>query len=168
MKNKKLWERICNFGFDSPQDEKKFHHRLQERYDWDEFYALHVISEFRRFCYIWALGNRVSPSTAIDECWHMLILDTQLYKTFCDEVLGTFFHHLPEKIGSEKKKYQDWHEKNREIYMQEFGNPPPEAVWQNYRIISVNTYEKLIIPKKQAVAVVVIMGVMLIGFLMFV
>ena len=46
------------------------------------------------------------PSKAADALWHEFILDTNAYKTFCDEAFGEFFHHIP-ATSMQKNVYAD-------------------------------------------------------------
>ncbi|GAU65071.1 hypothetical protein SSP35_01_04080 [Streptomyces sp. NBRC 110611] len=39
---------------------------------------------------------RLVPSRAVDEGWHALILNTEIYAALCDR-LGAFIHHRPEE-----------------------------------------------------------------------
>lgn len=35
------------------------------------------------------------PSKVVDVCWHVFITDTRHYQQFCDDVFGSFLHHMP-------------------------------------------------------------------------
>jgi hypothetical protein len=39
---------------------------------------------------------RIAPSPVVDEGWHALVLDTQLYAALC-EAVGGFVHHYPQR-----------------------------------------------------------------------
>lgn len=44
----------------------------------------------------------IAPSPVVDEGWHALVLDTQLYADLCERLGGGFVHHVPERPdGSE-------------------------------------------------------------------
>lgn len=48
-------------------------------------------------------GNRLAPSPIIDIGWHVFILYTHEYKTFCDQHAGRFIHHVPEDAPGSPK-----------------------------------------------------------------
>ena len=46
-----------------------------------------------------------SPSLPIDDVWHRFILSTRRYRSFCDEVYGRYFDHVPgeSRAGSRRR-----------------------------------------------------------------
>lgn len=56
-----------------------------------------AIEEFRKYLTLLALGHRgvAMCSSVVDEVWHVFILFTQDYASFCQDVYGQFIHHRP-------------------------------------------------------------------------
>lgn len=42
-------------------------------------------------------GASIAPSPVVDEGWHALVLDTQLYAELCERLGNGFVHHVPER-----------------------------------------------------------------------
>lgn len=46
-------------------------------------------------------GHPTPPSERVDMYWHKFILDTRLYRRFCDDVFGEYLHHdVPASDGA--------------------------------------------------------------------
>jgi len=60
-----------------------------------------AIWEFRRFMGLCVLSPEPvgMVSRYVDEVWHTLILHTQLYAAFCEQIFGHFAHHEPTPRG---------------------------------------------------------------------
>jgi hypothetical protein len=57
----------------------------------------------------WPTELIILPQIA-DWAWHELILDTERYRTICNEVFGTFLHHIAQTIHpDEPAPYEDSH-----------------------------------------------------------
>ena len=58
-------------------------------------------AEFREFLCTYVddpEGHPMPPSEGVDMYWHKFILDTLLYRRFCNDVFGFYFHHsVPEE-----------------------------------------------------------------------
>lgn len=73
--------------------------QMKKRHDIDD--AEELENKFRRF--MKALLNTkangenkpLSPHPEIDEYWHEFILDTPRYHVFCEEIFGSYQHHVP-------------------------------------------------------------------------
>lgn len=62
--------------------------------------AERIVSQAIAFVATAAAGAEgIAPSRVVDEGWHALVLDTQLYERLCDRV-GGFVHHQPERSGA--------------------------------------------------------------------
>lgn len=47
------------------------------------------------------------PLLVLDDMWHVFILHTRDYMTFCERYFGEYFHHEIEPIGSEHQVEED-------------------------------------------------------------
>ncbi|GAB2929522.1 hypothetical protein [Streptomyces mayteni] len=62
--------------------------------------AERIVSQALAFVATAAAGAAgIAPSRVVDEGWHALVLDTQLYERLCDR-LGDYVHHQPERPGA--------------------------------------------------------------------
>jgi hypothetical protein len=67
-----------------------------ERYGSDLQNADEIFKDTIEFLWTSAIGSKtLSPSKEIDDMWHVFILHTKDYETFCKEQLGKFVHHTP-------------------------------------------------------------------------
>jgi hypothetical protein len=129
-----LWLRICKHDLDRAAA-YPFTARLAAENGWSALYALQVIEEYRRFCFLAAAaGHPVSPSDAVDQAWHLHLLYTDDYwNVWCTQVLCHQLHHGPTKGGlTETKKYGDWYGHTLESYRIFFRCTPPENLWPPY------------------------------------
>jgi hypothetical protein len=64
--------------------------------------------EFKRFLALPLLypkeASQFVPSLPLDALWHAFILNTQLYRHFCDKVYGEYLDHIPGKSRKETKR----------------------------------------------------------------
>lgn len=73
--------------------------RMKERHGVEN--ADELEDKFRRFVkaqlQMKAKGDDtpLSPHPETDEYWHEFILDTPRYQLFCEEIFGSFRHHIP-------------------------------------------------------------------------
>jgi hypothetical protein len=60
------------------------------------------------------------PDVDVDELWHRMILHTQWYCKFCDDIFGTYYHHTPEPDASHlNQQNRDRSEKLMQYWFQE-------------------------------------------------
>lgn len=106
----------------------RFIEELMNQCMWTEEYAIRVIEEYKRFCYV---GRNVSavPSQEIDLVWSLHLLYTEEYwEYFCPKILGMRLHRYPSDYDSAlRHKYLD----TIMSYSKEFGSMPPEDIWPN-------------------------------------
>lgn len=122
-------EAILNFQIDDPTSEFKFSDRLASENLWTKEYALECIEEYKRFMFLAALGNKVTPSVQVDEAWHLHILYTQSYRELCN-IIGRFIDHGPTKGGkAEDDKYMEQYVSTLNLYSKEFERMPPRHIW---------------------------------------
>ncbi|MBC9928862.1 hypothetical protein ICL07_00655 [Chitinophaga qingshengii] len=129
-----LWLRIVAFQLDDPTAALPFSRKLARENKWDATFTQRAIAEYRRFIYLCCISpTGASPSTVIDEVWHLHLLYTQNYwEEFCEKALGRKLHHHPSKGGPpEKDKHDDWFLQTLRLYKAVFGESPPTDIWYN-------------------------------------
>ena len=72
-------------------------------------------------------------SEKVDTLWHYQVLHTQEYRKFCQDVFGTFLHHVP-ILPDEKPQYASKYIRTRELYAKPFGEPPADLWGDNAQI----------------------------------
>lgn len=127
-----LWTRITRFALDDPRSRLPFSLRLARENGWSRHFAIGVIGEYKRFCYLAIrAGHGVTPSDQVDQAWHLHLLYTKSYwDDFCGGVLGRPLHHNPTRGGPhESAKFHDAYEKTLASYRRVFGREPPPDIW---------------------------------------
>ncbi|HTF02425.1 MAG TPA: hypothetical protein VK826_00305 [Bacteroidia bacterium] len=70
----------------------------------------------------------VSPSSVIDQVWHLHLIYTKSYDTLC-ELIGKKVQHIPATHNPEEgNRYVDARQRTHDIYQHEFGTPPAD-IW---------------------------------------
>jgi len=120
-----LWQRLlaCEFRLSDGS-------RLQDRVAQDTALtgrrAEAAIQGYRQFLWLCAQGEGVQvPSPAIDAVWHLHLLDTRAYASFCDQVIGRMIHHCPGRPAAAKDPA---YAETRAALARHFG-PPDPALW---------------------------------------
>ena len=150
--------RIRDFPLDDAAARFPFSKRLARENRWSHGFALQVIEEYKKFCYLaMQAGHPVAPSEEVDQAWHLHLLHTRSYwEEFCGKALGQPFHHGPTRGGPEERaKFQSWYQATLDSYARTFGKPPPPEIWPateaRYRDVAafrrVNTATHWVIPK---------------------
>lgn len=132
LSNPTLWRRIQDFAFDAPDCSRTFAARLAAGCGWSNAYAARVIGEYRKFLYLSATaGHRVSPSSAVDQVWHLHLTYTRNYwGVLCEHILQRPLHHEPsDGSKDDSAKHRDRYRKTRDSYLREFGIEPPSDIW---------------------------------------
>jgi hypothetical protein len=107
-----------NVDYPTPDDQMDRYEREVKR-----FQALVVLEP--------GLPHMVSEK--IDTLWHYQLLHTREYRDFCQEVFGTFLHHVP-ILPEEKAQYAEKYVRTRELYAKHFGEPPTDLWGDNAQI----------------------------------
>ena len=107
----------------------------EEGLGWTFDYARRVADEYRKFLVLCMNDehNSVVPSSAVDEFWHLHILDTQKYAQDCERFLGFFLHHFPYFGMRGEEDERDLHNawlKTLESYESEFGGKASPEIWE--------------------------------------
>lgn len=124
--------KILEHPLDDPGSDLPFTRRLARENRWTVDFAVRVVNEYRRFCYLAvAAGHPVTPSDEVDQAWHLHLLYTRDYwDDFCPRVLGKPLHHGPTKGGPrEGTRFDEQYRKTLESYQRLFGEPPPPEIW---------------------------------------
>ncbi len=131
MKDAELWQRISAHGFDDPQAAFPFSARLARENGWSRAFALEVIEEYKRFCYLaMVAGHEVTPSDEVDQAWHLHMTYTRDYWGAFTDALGQPLHHGPTKgTSSDKARFDENYAATLASYDCEFGHPAPAAIW---------------------------------------
>ncbi len=88
--------------------------------------SFEVQRELKRYLLIRKILNRpvTMESKLVDEAWHLFILDTRNYFTFCECVFGHYLHHVSSKFEPDE---------NFKIIYQELFGETPHPMWEpNY------------------------------------
>ena len=127
MKDTTLFDRIESFNFPA-----SYFKRLCRENGWTKAQGQGVIEEYRRFLYLATVSAEpVTPPEAVDQAWHLHLIYTKSYwEDLCVEVLGRPLHHGPTAGGhGEDEKFEDWYERTKRFYAEEFGEAPPAGIW---------------------------------------
>ena len=109
--------------------------RLARENRWSLAFAVRVIEEYKRFCFLaMTAGHEVTPSDAVDQAWHLhLTYSRDYWQRFCPDVLGRDLHHGPTAGGgAEQARYFEQYALTLKSYEVAFG-PPPDDIWPDAR-----------------------------------
>jgi hypothetical protein len=126
-----LWQRISVSPIGPTGTALTFAAKLARENGWTASHAARVIEEYRRFCYLGiTAGHEVTPSDAVDQCWHLHLTYTRDYwDRFCPQVLGRPLHHGPTAGGAaELGRHFAQYAATLRSYEAAFG-PPPRDIW---------------------------------------
>ena len=152
-----LWQRLQSLPFDLPDHPQAFSDRLCNENGWSRPYALRVIEEYRKFLLL-AAGGEAVPSDAVDQAWHMHLLDTRTYwDMLCADVLGFPLHHVPSRGGkAELLRHRAAYAATLERYRAVFGAEPCPDIWPDAgkrfagRYRRVNVREAWVVSRSRA------------------
>jgi hypothetical protein len=125
-----LWQRIAQHPLGG-QQQALFMRKLAQEQDWSADYCRQAMEEYRRFVYLACVSaTPLSPSQAVDAVWHLhLGFSRDYWQLFCPQVLGRELHHDPDD-GTDPAPMQDQYRATLALYLSEFDNPAPAAVWR--------------------------------------
>jgi hypothetical protein len=143
--------------------------RLARENGWTPTFAERVIEEYKRFVYLaMVAGHPVTPSDEVDQAWHLHMLYTESYfDRLCDELLGKKLSHGPTRGGkSEGPKFEDWYERTKRSYQEEFGTEPPSDIWPASEkrfgdapyFQRINVRENIVVPRRKVKLALVALG----------
>lgn len=113
-----------------------FYEKLQEKMNWSTSGTSLAVEEYLRFVALSAASERIVPSQAVDEVWHLHLTYTKHYwKEMCAKVLQQEFHHEPSKnTTTMKNKDTSDYQKTLKLYETFFEEVPPVEVWSENSI----------------------------------
>lgn len=131
MRNSDLWSRIQQVDLNDPTSHLKITERLASENGWKQEYASRVVEEYKRFMYLAIVcSHAVTPSDQVDQMWHLHMIYTRDYDSFCEDVLGKWIHHGPTKGGkAQDDLFEKQYRETKESYLEEFGQAVPEDIW---------------------------------------
>lgn len=103
---------------------------ISHYYGWSYEYTIQVIFEYERFLQLRYIEPKLSPSDTIDKLWHIHILDTSSYFSYCIYKFKKIIHHNPaDSLDKEARKIRM---ANTQIkYFKKFGEYKYPQVWMN-------------------------------------
>ena len=128
------WQRVANFKIDDPTANEPFSIVLKERMFWDDELAEMVVLEYKRYMLLCSLfpEEGMTPSVHVDTVWHLHLLYTRSYFSFCQDALDCFYiHHEPSKGNGAEEEAEnvDSYAHTLDRYKETFGIEAPNAVW---------------------------------------
>lgn len=89
-------------------DFSTFSFKLLEKNQWTNEEYKEVETQYKAFLYLCFAnpGIKLIPPANVDLLWHEHILHTKKYAEDCQNVLGFFLHHLPNKKGETNSKQE--------------------------------------------------------------
>lgn len=123
---------------------RALHQNIIAEYKWDPHFAIEALKEYRCFLELKLVvedknADILSPSTLIDQIWHMHILDTQNYEKDCRSVMQLqmdrpdlefqFIHHSPARARDGARA--DRLNNTRLAYKVRFFQDPDARFWDD-------------------------------------
>jgi uncharacterized protein (TIGR04222 family) len=116
---------------DRPEVVDTFSRRLARENGWSHQYTARVVKEYRRFLILAASADAiVAPSDAVDQAWHLHLLQTRDYLRTCERLFGRVVEHSPSEGGpAERAKFETAYARTLGRYKAEFDEDPPNEIW---------------------------------------
>jgi hypothetical protein len=127
-----LWRALVSLRVEPEGAEITFTAKLAHEQGWRRARAEAVFEEYRRFLYLAATAREpVSPSEAIDRCWHLhLTYSRHYWDVLCGTILQRPLHHDPSLGGpAEDARHAEQYRRTLDAYRAAFGEEPPAAIW---------------------------------------
>lgn len=126
-----MWQDLRSFPLDLPGHPLQFTERLRNEQGWARAYTDRVIGEYRRFLLLAATADdMLVPSDAVDQAWHLHLLDTRAYWDRLCGLVGKPIHHTPSRGGTaERARHRDRYLVTLGRYRDVFGEEPPADIW---------------------------------------
>jgi hypothetical protein len=132
LDSKALWQSLRSFPIDDPSHAVAFSTRLRREHGWSSVFTSRVLDEYRRFLFLTVTHEElIVPSEAVDQAWHLHMLDTRSYwDELCGRVVERPIHHTPSRGGdAEDARHLDAYETTLRRYRETFGEAPPADIW---------------------------------------
>jgi uncharacterized protein (TIGR04222 family) len=126
-----LAARITSFEFDEHDTADPFSKRLARENRWSSDYTARVLVEYKRFLLLASTAEHpVTPSDQVDQAWHLHLLYSAGYRSFCRNVLGRTLDHGPSSGGAQQRShFIQAYQQTLLSYRALFGEPPPPDIW---------------------------------------
>lgn len=127
-----LWTALSSLPLAAHDDAFPFVEKLAYQCSWTKGHAERVVAEYRRFLYLTQVATApIAPSDAVDQAWHLHLLQTHFYwDVMCKDLLHKDLHHTPTLSGSEGHEADIARYANvLEQYKSVFGEEPPDDIW---------------------------------------
>ena len=107
-----------------------FETKLQQTTGWTSAFCKRAIWEYKRFVYLASVADQpVTPSTVVDEVWHLHLTFTRCYwDGLCGRVLEQKLHHEP-AMAAEQAAMDEQYLHTLALYQQQFGEMPDPELW---------------------------------------
>jgi uncharacterized protein (TIGR04222 family) len=132
VKEDPLYQAIQDLRLAETDIDFPFEGKLAYQCSWTRGYSIRVVAEYRRFLYLTQVSSSpIAPSDAVDQAWHLHLLQTYFYwDVMCTGLFGKSLHHTPTLSGSTGRDADISRYKNvlRE-YKKAFGESPPQDIW---------------------------------------
>jgi hypothetical protein len=131
-KDPELWSKLLKLNIDTGNPELSFSQRLARENQWSSEFTDRVMLEYYRFIYLCRIADTgVTPSTAVDQAWHLHLCYTHSYwDDLCRDLLEHHLHHGPTRGGQqEDQRYLYQYAYTIRLYEQEFEQKPPHDIW---------------------------------------
>ena len=157
LQSNPVWLSLRQFPLDDPAHAVPFSTRLRCEQGWSSAFTSRVLDEYRRFLFLTATHDElIVPSEAVDQAWHLHMLDTRAYwDELCGRAAGRPIHHTPSRGGAtEDTRHADAYEATLRCYREAFDEPPPADIWPSAherfagRYRRFDTRDVWVIPKR--------------------
>ena len=120
-----VWQKIIDFEF--PMG---FEERLAKEQGWTIRFTEDAMNEYLKFMFLSKFaGHKVTPSTVIDEVWHLhLIYSESYWDVLCGKILDHKLHHVPGNGYGDEDIFRGQYELTLKSYKIAFGDPD-EKYW---------------------------------------
>jgi len=146
LDSKALWQSLRGFSLDDPAHAVPFSVRLQREQGWSSAHTSRVLDEYRRFLFLAATSDDLMvPSDAVDQAWHLHMLDTPSYwNDLCGRVVGHALHHTPSRGGyAEDARHASAYDATLRRYGEAFGEAAPADIWPCARERFAGRYRRI-------------------------
>lgn len=129
-RDRQLWEQVLAFNVEEYQFNYGFALRLATENGWSFHFTATAITEYKKFMFLAAISEEmIAPAEIIDTVWHLHLIYTDSYASFCT-VLGKDIKHIPSrKEVAERGRFEAARVWTQTLYENNFG-PMPDAIWK--------------------------------------
>ena len=102
-----IWKKIQYYNFTGLSNGTFIHQIKNFSFSGDNsHWTIQMIKEFKKFMFVTFISSETTPSTIIDEVWHLMITNTSDYIEFCKSC-GRMIYHMPEENESDKGRFDN-------------------------------------------------------------